>query len=137
MAGVPSPAAEENIGCAARRALGIQGDPLAAAIDVLARRLGIDVGRDERLSPPIRRFPFEARRRRGSIVTSGEVLVKGAPEAVLQACRESGEAGQVLKSMAGRGLRVLAVASKSNAGLARGGNPRFSTNAGSPEFGKA
>ncbi|MCC7075760.1 MAG: cation-transporting P-type ATPase [Acidimicrobiia bacterium] len=87
-----------------------QGDPMEAALDVFARRVGVDPDEDRVRTPGVRRFPFDPRRRRMSIVAAGEVLVKGAPDAVIPLCRDSTGAAEVLGSMAGLGLRVLAVA---------------------------
>ena len=44
-----------------------QGDPMEAAIDTFARRLGIDVAADEAAHPVLRRYPFDPRRRRMSV----------------------------------------------------------------------
>jgi magnesium-transporting ATPase (P-type) len=87
------------------------GDPMEAALDVLARRVGVDRARDLRDSPERARFPFDARRRRMSIVAGDHVLVKGAPDAVLPRCLVAEGANDALHSLASRGLRVLAVAS--------------------------
>jgi magnesium-transporting ATPase (P-type) len=88
------------------------GDPMEAAIDVFARRLGIDTDRDRAHHPVADRFPFDPRRRRMSVVVDGEVLVKGAPDAVLPLCR-SGEAARApLAAFTQKGLRVLAVAGR-------------------------
>jgi magnesium-transporting ATPase (P-type) len=91
-----------------------QGDPMEAAIDVLARRLGADAHAHE---PLVRaRFPFDPRRRRMSVVTDHEVLVKGAPEAVLDRCHlgsdQAEELRPTLDRLTGRGLRLLAVAAR-------------------------
>jgi len=88
------------------------GDPMEAAIDVLARRLGIDTDRDRARHRAARRFPFDPRRRRMSLVVEGEVLVKGAPDAVLPRCTSGLPPGDLLDALAGKGLRVLAVASR-------------------------
>ena len=88
------------------------GDPMEAALDVLARRLGIDPADDALRAPEVRRFPFDARRRRMSVVAGDRVLVKGAPDAVLPLCIETEGAADALQSLASRGLRVLAVASR-------------------------
>ncbi len=84
-----------------------QGDPMEAAIDALARRLGSD-------SPPAvrQRFPFDPRRRRESVVAGDVVLVKGAPDSVLPRCGAGGDAEAALDDLATRGLRVLAVAER-------------------------
>jgi calcium-translocating P-type ATPase len=88
-----------------------EGDPMEAALDVLARRLDATrIEGDERA-----RFPFDARRRRMSVVVGHRVLVKGAPDSVLPACLASGEleeARHALEAMTAAGLRVLAVAER-------------------------
>ncbi len=89
-----------------------QGDPMEAALDALARRVGLDVGKDRAASPDRRRFPFDPRRRRMSVVAGDRVLVKGAPDAVLPRCGAVAEAAAVLEGMTARGLRVLAVAAR-------------------------
>ena len=86
------------------------GDPMEAAIDALARRCGVDVGEDEQRRGELTRFPFDARRRRMSVVLTDEVVVKGAPDSVLARCHEIGDARTAHHRMAERGLRVLAVA---------------------------
>lgn len=88
-----------------------QGDPMEAALDVLARRLAVAVESDG--SNELRRFPFDPRRRRMSIVTQDEILLKGAPDTVLPLCI-AGTAGasEALGEMTDRGLRVLAVAGR-------------------------
>ncbi|MCZ7528700.1 MAG: cation-transporting P-type ATPase [Acidimicrobiia bacterium] len=87
------------------------GDPMEAALDVLARRAGAAPGPGP--DPPERaRFPFDPRRRRMSLVVGETVLVKGAPDAVLARCRPVEGAAGALGRMTGRGLRVLAVAAR-------------------------
>jgi len=86
------------------------GDPMEAALDVLARRSGVDIERDAAVHVEVRRFPFDPRRRRMSVVAGGSVLVKGAPDAVLPRCVVPPGATDALERLAGRGLRVLAVA---------------------------
>jgi magnesium-transporting ATPase (P-type) len=86
------------------------GDPMEAALDVLARRADEDPDADARLRPELVRFPFDPRRRRMSVAVEGWLLVKGAPDAVLPQCPDAGDAGRALDHMTGRGLRVLAVA---------------------------
>jgi magnesium-transporting ATPase (P-type) len=86
------------------------GDPMEAAIDVLARRLG-DAAAPEVL--PGRRLAFDPRRRRESVVIDNTLSVKGAPEVVLPLCRApSPAAAERLEDMASRGLRVIAVAER-------------------------
>jgi magnesium-transporting ATPase (P-type) len=90
-----------------------RGDPMEVALDVFARRLGVDTERDRASAAVEARFPFDARRRRMSVVIQGEVLVKGAPEAVLPLCADGSAADDALDAFTGRGLRVLAVAGRS------------------------
>ena len=58
------------------------------------------------------RFPFDPRRRRMSVVIDREVLVKGAPDAVLPLCAAAPGAREAVDDLTGRGLRVLAVATR-------------------------
>jgi magnesium-transporting ATPase (P-type) len=88
------------------------GDPMEVAVDVFARRLGVDTERDRADHLVDARFPFDPRRRRMSVVVDGEVLVKGAPDAVLPLCRDRTAAAGVLEILTSRGLRVLAVAAR-------------------------
>ncbi len=90
-----------------------QGDPMEAAIDALARRVGARVDDTE---VPIR-FPFDARRRRMSVIAGDELIVKGAPESVLPRCRRGEDAAAAVAELAGKGLRVLAVAVRDAAGV--------------------
>jgi calcium-translocating P-type ATPase len=83
-----------------------EGDPMEAALHAFALRLGMAVAD----GPAVARFPFDARRRRMSVVADGRVFVKGAMEAVLPLCA-GGPAGEAAgEAMAARGLRVMAVA---------------------------
>jgi magnesium-transporting ATPase (P-type) len=90
------------------------GDPMEAALDVFARRLGVDTLSGRAHPAGEVRFPFDPRRRRMSLVTDGEVLVKGAPDAVLPLCGEHDQvaAGDVVGELTARGLRLLAVAAR-------------------------
>ena len=87
------------------------GDPMEAAIDALVKRLGADARLDG-IDEPSHRFPFDPRRRRMSVVVNGLVVVKGAPDTVLQHCLEPGAAWDALSAMTDRGLRVIAVAER-------------------------
>jgi calcium-translocating P-type ATPase len=95
-----------------------RGDPMEAALDAFARRLGVDVEVDERRVPAAKRFPFDPRRRRMSVVVGDHLLVKGAPDSVLPRCRATNGAGEALGEMTERGLRVIAVASRPALGIA-------------------
>jgi magnesium-transporting ATPase (P-type) len=94
------------------------GDPMEAALDVLARRAGVDVAGDEAAAPVRRRFPFDPRRRRMSVVAGTRLLVKGAPDAVLPRCSTSSAARDVeraqeaVDAMTAQGRRVLAIAAR-------------------------
>lgn len=92
------------------------GDPMEAAIDALARRLGDDPDGDRRTRPPELRFPFDPRLRRMAVVLADEVVVKGAPDAVLALCGDDPAAHAAVDALTARGLRVLAVASAPRAG---------------------
>ena len=86
------------------------GDPMEAALDAFARRLGVDTDEDRLRHPVDLRFPFDPRTRRMSVVVEDQVLVKGAPDAVLAHCDFSPAAHARVDAMTRRGLRVLAVA---------------------------
>src|SRR5581483_7491164 len=68
-----------------------QGDPMEAALDAFTHRLGLGEAlvAEEHAEPITRRFPFDPRRRRMSVLAGGRLLVKGAPDAVLPRCREA------------------------------------------------
>jgi magnesium-transporting ATPase (P-type) len=86
-----------------------QGDPMEAALDAFARRVDAPDGS----GPLLRRFPFDARRRRMSAVAAGALHVKGAPDAVLPRCAAVDDATRAaVEHMAAQGLRVLAVATR-------------------------
>jgi magnesium-transporting ATPase (P-type) len=88
---------------------GHHGDPMEAALDALACRVGAEDPAGEVKA----RFPFDPRRRCMSVVVGETVLVKGAPDALLGLCRPVPGAKDALEEMAGRGLRVLALAIRS------------------------
>jgi magnesium-transporting ATPase (P-type) len=88
------------------------GDPLDAAIDALARRVGVDRDADREAHPDLRRFPFDPRRRRMSVVVDHEVFVKGASDGLLALCPSDAAVEGVQSDMAARGLRVIAVATR-------------------------
>jgi magnesium-transporting ATPase (P-type) len=85
------------------------GSPLEVAMEVFARRLGIDVREEEAALPVLRRFSFDPRRRRTSIVVGTRAIVRGAPEAIFERCATIGQAADVLSGMSERGLRVIAI----------------------------
>jgi magnesium-transporting ATPase (P-type) len=90
------------------------GDPMDAAVGVLARRLGLDPAHDRQRWPEVARFPFDPRRRLVSIATEDRIHVKGAPDAVLPRCVDVGaRARRAVDALTRKGLRVLAVATRS------------------------
>ena len=89
------------------------GDPMDAAIDVLARRLGLDAGGDRIRRPEVARFPFDPRRRLFSIATADRLFSKGAPDALLPRCVDLPRgAREAVDALTGKGLRVIAVATR-------------------------
>ena len=89
------------------------GDPMEAALDVLARRLAGEAGTTE--VRPDFHWNFDPVRKRVSAAAGTEVLVKGAPEGILPLCVEATDrnaCAKALDGMARRGLRVLAVAQR-------------------------
>lgn len=99
------------------------GDPMEAALDTLARRLGVDTGADRRTGPVQLRFPFDPRLRRMAVVLADEIVIKGAPDAVLPLCGDDPEPHRAMEALTARGLRVLAIA----AGPRNGRTPRNQT----------
>ena len=97
------------------------GDPMEAALDALARRL---VDAQDLEDDQVRfRWTFDPVRRRESVAVGRELLVKGAPENVLPLCVPSTDlrtCSSALEDMAGRGLRVLAVAERALPGTGLG-----------------
>jgi calcium-translocating P-type ATPase len=91
------------------------GDPMEAALDTFARRLQLDPVADQRRRPELARWPFDPHRRLMSVVLGGdtdqfEVVVKGAPDALLPRCRPVAGAEVALDEFGRLGMRVLAVA---------------------------
>ncbi len=89
-----------------------EGDPTEVALDVLARRCGLDLAADAVARPERRRWPFDARRKRMSVLVGDQLIVKGAPESVLDLCTPVSGASEAVTELAGQGLRVLAVAGR-------------------------
>jgi magnesium-transporting ATPase (P-type) len=89
------------------------GDPMEAAIDSLAIQL---TGEQLDQVAATARFAFDPRRRRSSVVTPDRVMVKGAPDAVIERCRiapdDESTVRATITELSDRGLRVLAVAAR-------------------------
>ena len=89
------------------------GDPMEAALDAFARRLKAPDTR-ERFGAVVHRYPFDPLRRRMSVMTHAGLIVKGAPDSVLELCGDIGDAAQVLDRLTAEGLRVIAVAHRAD-----------------------
>ena len=103
------------------------GDPTEGALMTLAKKAGLDVGAARASLPRIAEVPFDSERKfMATFHRDGElirVLVKGGPGVVLDRCGLVSDASHALDAerkafllaenlaLAGRGLRVLAVAS--------------------------
>lgn len=87
------------------------GDPMEAALDAYAHRMGVVSDDVVAKDPDVARFPFDSRRRRMSVMTKTRLYVKGAPDAVFPVCSNASQlAFQAVEALSARGLRVLAVA---------------------------
>ncbi|KGN40593.1 cation-translocating P-type ATPase [Knoellia aerolata] len=86
-----------------------QGEPMEAAIYCAALRAGAALTS----VPVLASAPYTPERMMSSVVTDEQVQTLGAPEHVLQHCSgDQAAARRALAAMTGRGLRVLAVASR-------------------------
>ena len=104
------------------------GDPMEAALVTLAMKAGLDVGRLRRELPRSDEIPFDPAHRvmatlHHSHADESFVLLKGAPERILEMCCEQRGGGEVrtldraawertAEELAARGQRVLAFATK-------------------------
>jgi magnesium-transporting ATPase (P-type) len=89
----------------------VQGNPMEAALDVLARRLQIDTATHEKLHPTVRQFPFDLRRKRMSVIAGERLYIKGSAEAMLSKVNDP-QAALALSRLMERGLRVIGVAKR-------------------------
>jgi len=99
----------------------VLGDPTEGALKVLARKAGLDPDALEHAAPREAELPFDAHTklmatRHRADGAPHQVLIKGAPEAVLRLCTADGAAAvhaarAAAEAMAARALRVLAFAS--------------------------
>ncbi len=108
----------------------VEGDPTEGALIAAASKAGIERGRAERRRPRLDALPFESERRFMATLHAGEgagpwVVIKGAPEEVAGRSSDVAWPGELSPSaalpwaaeMAGRGQRVLAVATKLEQGV--------------------
>jgi calcium-translocating P-type ATPase len=115
----------------------VEGDPTEGALYPFATKLGMDRQTEQAASPRIDAIPFESEHKfMATIHKSAEgkefILVKGAPEVILDHCdRQQVSGGQPTPidrerfmqgsdKLAGQGERVLALAWLENAGLKAG-----------------
>lgn len=91
-----------------------RGDPTDVALLAFARKLGLQPDAENGARPQLAGLPFEPERRYAATLhAQGLLLVKGAPERLAMMCADPAAAADMLvaaEGMAGRGLRVLAVA---------------------------
>jgi magnesium-transporting ATPase (P-type) len=108
----------------------VLGDPTEAAVEVAARKAGIDLEIERQRAPRIHELPFDSRRKRMSTlhrVDGREVLYsKGAPRELIELCVQARVHGtdrplddslrariaEANDDMSRRGLRVLAIAQR-------------------------
>jgi len=96
------------------------GDPMECAIDTSNHRINAAEATSGQSVPDVavRRFAFDPQRRRASAMTTDDLFVQGAPDAIFPLCvaRSSLEtsliesARKATEELANQGLRVLAVA---------------------------
>ena len=106
----PGASREEVLRCAAHAAPASNGAPHIHATDVAIVEAATSVN-GQNSTAPVAHLPFRSGRSFSASVTDTELAVKGAPEVVLAACGDAGPTmAETVAHMAGRGLRVIAVA---------------------------
>lgn len=86
------------------------GGPHVHATDVAIVEAAARDGSESEPGAPVAHLPFRSGRSFSASVTGTELTVKGAPEVVLAACGERDALDGTVARLAGRGLRVIAVA---------------------------
>ena len=91
--------------------------PTEVALLEAAERAGIEVEAVRASSPRLDAIPFDSERKlMATLHAGGRVLLKGAPEVVLERCTQVDGAGAAVEGLAAQGMRVLAVAERTVAG---------------------
>jgi calcium-translocating P-type ATPase len=87
--------------------------PTELALLEAAERAGVDVDAERARSARRDAIPFDSDRKlMATLQADGRVLLKGAPEVVLERCAPSADAEEAVDAFAGDGMRVLAVAQR-------------------------
>jgi calcium-translocating P-type ATPase len=86
--------------------------PTEVALLDAAARTGIDVAAERGAAPRLDAVPFSSERKLMATLHPGAVLVKGAPEVVLELCDDGTGALDAAESFAASGMRVIAVAER-------------------------
>ncbi|MGV0732060.1 cation-translocating P-type ATPase [Mycolicibacter sinensis] len=103
---------DDVLRCAANAAPAAEGAPHAHATDQAVIEAAADIA-GQRWSAPDAHLPFRSGRAFSASVSGRELVVKGAPEVVLAACRGLGsDVGDPVAQLAAGGLRVIAVAQR-------------------------
>jgi magnesium-transporting ATPase (P-type) len=106
----------------------VLGDPTEAALLVAAGKAGIEVRALRQQCGREAELPFDSDTKLMATLHAGRVFIKGAPEAVLRLCVADGKtalqaARDAAEDLAGRALRVLAVARVADDALTAAGGP--------------
>ena len=92
----------------------VAGDPADAHVHEVDRAVAERAGKHD---DPESCLPFTAGRGFSAGLRAGRLVVKGAPEVVLERCADPGAARERVERLAADGLRVIAVADRSVDGL--------------------
>nr|WP_235653699.1 HAD-IC family P-type ATPase [Mycolicibacter icosiumassiliensis] len=111
---VPGYSDDDVLRCAANAAPAPEGDPHTHATDQAVTEAAAGISGGAPLwSTPDAHLPFRSGRAFSASVLGKELMIKGAPEVVLAACKGLGaESGAPVAELAAGGLRVIAVAQR-------------------------